>query len=82
MTAGFKHCPRLIPDDILRERGEPQAEGFQEVELEGIGPSAARPQKAPDVSRPSPKKKTSQRFNRTPVVSLAFCFHAHADTIT
>jgi hypothetical protein len=49
------------------------------VELEGIGPSAARHQLTPEVTRPSPTEiQKGQSFNRIPVDRLAFCFISHA----
>ena len=75
MTAGFKPCPWLIPEDMPRERLQPHAGRIYLMELGGVEPPAA-PGPAPvRQHQASPANIKGQRIEDFAVFNpLAFVF--------
>src|SRR5437870_2965139 len=78
MTAGFKPCPWLIPEDMPRRRFQPLAGRIYFVELGGLEPPAG-PGPAPDQQhQASPANTIGQRIEGFAVLNqLAFVFLQH-----
>ena len=57
MTAGFKPCPWLIPEDMPRKRFQPLAGRIYLMELGGVEPPVAQPPDGKRQRQASPAKK-------------------------
>lgn len=75
MTAGYKPCPWLIPEDVPRKRLQPPAGRFYFVELGGIEPLAGPGPDPVRQHRASPANAKGQRTDGFKILDLLAFFH-------
>ena len=84
MIGSFQLCLWLIPDDIPRERLQPLA--GRNFRIGWTWGGDRTPSERPPVGSrgtiPHAQEYKGQRFNRSPVVALAFIFHILATYYT